>query len=104
MIAKRQKVDEMETGEEAVLFNSDTLSNIISYLLSLDLLNLGLTCKRFGVSDDKQAKEVASFSDGVIVGSAIIKVIEKNLKNKKRIVAEVGKLAAQIAKAVHKAA
>jgi len=53
---KKQKVDERATGtDEAVLFNSDTLSKIISYLPSVDLLNLALTCKRFSVSnsDDK---------------------------------------------------
>lgn len=53
-IAKRQKVYEVETGKEAVLFNSDTLSKIISYLPSIDLLSLSLTCKRFGVSDDDE--------------------------------------------------
>ena len=34
------------------LFNSDTLSMIISYLPSVDLLTLALTCKRFGVSNN----------------------------------------------------
>jgi len=55
----------METGEEAVLFNGDTLSKIISYLPSIDLLNLALTCKRFGVSnndDDSIIKESASIA------------------------------------------
>ena len=42
----------METYKEEVLFNSDTLSKIISYLPSVDLLNLAITCKRFGISDD----------------------------------------------------
>ena len=36
---------------EEVLFNSDTLSKIISYLPSVDLFNLAITCKRFGISD-----------------------------------------------------
>ena len=36
------------THEEEVLFNSDTLSKVISYLPSVDVLNLALTCKRFG--------------------------------------------------------
>ena len=51
-IAKRQKVDELETAEEEVLFNSDTLSKVILYLPSIDLLNLALTNKKFGISDD----------------------------------------------------
>ena len=51
-IAKRQKVDEQQEDEKAVLFNSDTLVKIISYLPSIDVFNLGLTCKQFGISDD----------------------------------------------------
>ena len=57
-------------------------------------------CVGFGVSDEKQAKEVSLFSDGVIVGSAIIKIIEKNLIDKKKIVSEVGLFASKIVKAV----
>ena len=44
-----QKVEETASCEE-VLFNSDTLSKIISYLPSVDLLNLAVTCKRFGIA------------------------------------------------------
>ena len=33
----------------------------------------------FGISTAEQAKRIASFADGVIVGSAIVNVIEKNL-------------------------
>ena len=51
MATKRQKVDNIATYKEEVLFNSDTLSKIISCLSSLDLLNLALTSKRFGVSN-----------------------------------------------------
>ena len=57
-------------------------------------------CVGFGVSDAKQAKEVSRFSDGVIIGSAIIKIIEKNLKNKKKIVSEVSLFASKIVKAI----
>lgn len=46
----------MTSSKEAVLFNSDTLSKIISYLPSIDVLNLAITCKGFGISDvDKQS-------------------------------------------------
>jgi len=51
---KRQKVDEKETAEEAVLFNSDALSKIISYLPSINILSLALTCKKFGISNDEK--------------------------------------------------
>ena len=50
---KRQKVNGA-TYKEEVLFNSDTLSKIISYLPSVDVLNLALTSKRFGISDDEK--------------------------------------------------
>ena len=39
-------------------------------------------CVGFGISTPQQVKSVASFSDGVIVGSAIIKEIEKNITAK----------------------
>ncbi|MEW6376382.1 MAG: tryptophan synthase subunit alpha [Thermodesulfobacteriota bacterium] len=35
----------------------------------------------FGISNPEQAKAVSRFADGVIVGSAIVKTIEKNLDN-----------------------
>jgi len=40
--------------KEEVLFNTDTLSKIISYLPSVDLLSLALTCKRFGLSNNDE--------------------------------------------------
>ena len=55
---KKQKVEENTAScAEAVLFNSDTLSKVISYLPSVDLLNLAVTCKRFGSvsTNDKQS-------------------------------------------------
>jgi len=48
--------DSTTTYKEEVLFNSDTLSKVISYLPSVDVLNLAITCKRFGISDvDEQS-------------------------------------------------
>lgn len=35
----------------------------------------------FGISTPEQVKFIAGFADGVIVGSAVVKIIEKNLKN-----------------------
>ena len=52
---KKCKVEEYTTYKEEVLFNSDTLSKIISYLPSIDLLNLGLTCKRFGIHEESES-------------------------------------------------
>ncbi len=38
-------------------------------------------CVGFGISTPKQAEKVASVSDGVIVGSAFVKTIEKHDSN-----------------------
>jgi len=51
---KKQKVVETTSCKDEVLFNSDTLSKIISYLPSVDVLNLALTCKRFGISTNDE--------------------------------------------------
>jgi len=45
---------DINLGGDAVLFNSDALSKIISYLPAIDVLNLGLTCKRFGISNNDE--------------------------------------------------
>ncbi len=60
-------------------------------------------CVGFGISNAAQAKDVAKLSDGVIIGSAIIKRIEKNLGNNSKIVSEIEIFSKSIAKAVHKA-
>ncbi|MBL7072506.1 MAG: tryptophan synthase subunit alpha [Candidatus Omnitrophica bacterium] len=58
-------------------------------------------CVGFGISSAHQAKNIARVADGVIVGSAIIKRIEKNLKNKTKMVREVESFARSIAGAIH---
>ncbi|MBU4343203.1 MAG: tryptophan synthase subunit alpha [Candidatus Omnitrophica bacterium] len=47
-------------------------------------------CVGFGISTPQQVKAVSRLTDGVIVGSAIIKMIEKNI-GKQRLVENVGK-------------
>ena len=42
-------------------------------------------CVGFGVSNPSQAKSISQVADGVIVGSAIVKVIARNLGKKKMI-------------------
>ena len=42
----------------------------------------------FGISKPEQAKKMADISDGAIVGSAIIKIIEKYGKDSPRYVGE----------------
>ncbi len=57
-------------------------------------------CVGFGISDPKQAKSASLLADGAIVGSAIIKIIEKHLGDKKRMVNSVVKFARSISRAV----
>lgn len=58
-------------------------------------------CVGFGVSTAAQAKEIAKIADGVIVGSAIVKIIEKNLKNDRNLINEASAFAKTLAKAIH---
>ena len=58
-------------------------------------------CVGFGVSNEGQARLVARISDGVIVGSAIVKIIGKSMR-KKALEKEVGKFASRLAEAIHK--
>ncbi|MEA3489571.1 MAG: tryptophan synthase subunit alpha [Candidatus Omnitrophota bacterium] len=58
-------------------------------------------CVGFGISDPSQARDIARVSDGIIVGSAIIKVLAGHLGDKKRMVSSVEKFARSIARAVH---
>jgi len=57
-------------------------------------------CVGFGVSTPAQARLIARVADGVIVGSAIIKVVEKNLGNK-NLVPNVASYAKRLARAIH---
>ncbi|MDP3017029.1 MAG: tryptophan synthase subunit alpha [Deltaproteobacteria bacterium] len=53
----------------------------------------------FGISTPEQVREISRFADGVIVGSAIVKIIEENLKNP-NMVKRVGDSVASFAKAL----
>ena len=47
-------------------------------------------CVGFGISNSNHVKDVISTgADGAIVGSAIVKIIEENLGNKKKMVEEI---------------
>ena len=53
----------------------------------------------FGISDAKQARSIAKCADGVIVGSALVKIIGE----KKNIVPRISRLAGTLAEAIHNA-
>jgi len=53
----------------------------------------------FGISGPSQARDIARVSDGVIVGSAIVKIIGE----KKNMIPRISRFAASLAKAIHEA-
>ena len=57
-------------------------------------------CVGFGVSTSEQANAVARLADGVIVGSAIINVMEKHLGDKAAILSSVKEFAEELAAGV----
>ncbi|MFA6635914.1 MAG: tryptophan synthase subunit alpha [Candidatus Omnitrophota bacterium] len=58
-------------------------------------------CVGFGISGPGQASEIAKIADGVIVGSAIVRIIEENSGKKRGIPRKVELFASRIADAVH---
>ena len=54
----------------------------------------------FGVSTSEQAKQVADIADGVIVGSAIINVIEEHINDETRLLTAVKQFASDLAAGV----
>jgi len=53
----------------------------------------------FGISTPDQAKEVSRFADGVIVGSAVVKIVEEEGKNDK-LAERVGVFISSLAAAI----
>lgn len=56
-------------------------------------------CVGFGVSNPEQVKQISRVADGVIVGSAIIKVIEKNL-GRRDLVSRVAEFVRELKQAI----
>ena len=58
-------------------------------------------CVGFGVSSPDQARALSAAADGVIVGSALIRTIERNI-DKRDLPERVSRFARTLAKAVHR--
>ncbi len=52
----------------------------------------------FGINSPKKAKQMAKYADGVVVGSVLVKEVEKNLKNNNKIHKNILKLVSQYSK------
>jgi tryptophan synthase alpha chain len=57
-------------------------------------------CVGFGISNPAQIKQIKPYCDGIIVGSAIIKIIEKNL-DKRDLVKRVENFSKKLVRATH---
>ncbi|MCK5534638.1 tryptophan synthase subunit alpha [bacterium] len=55
----------------------------------------------FGISNDKQAREISEYCDGVIIGSAIVEIIEEG-KNPQEILSKVGRFVSQVRREMDK--
>jgi tryptophan synthase alpha chain len=43
----------------------------------------------FGISKPSQVKSIIKYADGIIIGSAIVNIVERNLKDKRRLLRQV---------------
>jgi tryptophan synthase alpha chain len=80
----------------------DTVSDLISPLIArIKAITTVPVCVGFGISNARQARQVADAgADGVIIGSAIVKIVEQNLGNHPKMLAEVGRFIAEVRKAL----
>ena len=72
---------------------------LIRQLRRIKTITAKPVCVGFGISHPKQAREIVRVADGAIVGSAIIKVIEKNL-GCRDLVAKVIKFTQELRRAI----
>lgn len=75
--------------------------DILDHVRSLKRITKKPVCVGFGVSKPAQARRISQLADGVIVGSAIIRVIEKNI-GKRDLYKKVSRFASSLEKAIHR--
>ena len=54
----------------------------------------------FGIKDKNSAKKMASFSDGIIIGSSIVELIDKHSNNKKLMNTKLSSYLSSISRAI----
>lgn len=75
--------------------------DIIKNVKNLKRITKKPVCVGFGISEPAQAKRISKLADGVIVGSAVIKIIEKNI-GKKNLHKKVNAFVSSLEKAIHR--
>ncbi|KJJ84989.1 tryptophan synthase subunit alpha [Candidatus Omnitrophus magneticus] len=80
--------------------------NVLSAKIESDIARLKKVAKKpvcvgFGISTPLQARELAKSADGIIVGSALINIIEKNISDETKLFFEFKKLVKSLSLAVH---
>ena len=83
------------TGARAML--SDEIAPMIAELRKHTDKPIGVG---FGVSTPEQANQVAGIADGVIVGSAIVNIIEENIADEAKLLTAVKQFASDLASGV----
>ena len=71
------------------ILNIEEVSDNVAKIKSHTNLPVGVG---FGITDANSASAISNVSDGVIVGSAIVKIIEKNPDDADTILSEIGAL------------
>ena len=66
--------------------HSAELNNLRDSILKVKKLSNLPVVAGFGIKNATQVKEICAFSDGVVVGSSIVKIIEENAKNNKDLI------------------
>ena len=61
--------------------NYKTIKNNINLIREISKNKIPITVG-FGIKDKKTAKAISKFSDGIIIGSSVVELIEKNIHNK----------------------
>ena len=56
----------------------------------------------FGIKDSEQVKKVCEISDGAVVGSSIVKIIENNINNEDKMIALVANFVKQLKEGIMK--
>jgi tryptophan synthase alpha chain len=78
-------------------------SEVVAKVKSIKLITRKPVAVGFGISLPGQARDIAKASDGVIIGSAIVKIIEDNQKNNKALLSKVSYFSKILARAIHSA-